>query len=237
MDNFEKLFKEKRGVYKERIFDANFERELSEMKNSRWHECLQLSLEFYQSKEYDTALNYINQAIELEPENPFLFEVKANINENSGDAHNAVENFKRSLYLRQDSYNLYNRIALNLFRLKKFEEALLAFDIAIDLKRQVFSEELIPEQLNGIVFKVSEEIMLTNRANTRLNLSDFQGCLDDCQRAIDINPNYSNSYFVIGVLFAQVNQLNDSFKAFKQAERLGNSHAPSMIKQLFGETL
>jgi Tfp pilus assembly protein PilF len=60
--------------------------------------------------------------------------------------------------------------------------------------------------------------MYTNRVNVKLSLHDFQGCSDDCQKAISVNPEYSNSYFILGLLFLTVEQQNNAFKAFKVAE-------------------
>jgi tetratricopeptide (TPR) repeat protein len=159
-----------------------------------------------------------------------LFEVRAKFKEDSGDAEGAIQDYKTSLHYRNDAYNIYNQIALNYFRLKQFEKALLAFNIAIELKdnheKQGLSDDLVPLFVDGAVQKVPKEVMLSNRANAKLNLGDFQGCLDDCDMAIEINPDYSNSYFVAGIMFLQVNQPNSALGALKEAERLGNVQAP-----------
>jgi tetratricopeptide (TPR) repeat protein len=63
-----------------------------------------------------------------------LFEVRAKFKEDSGDAEGAIQDYKTSLHYRNDAYNIYNQIALNYFRLKQFEKALLAFNTLGALK-------------------------------------------------------------------------------------------------------
>lgn len=238
MDNFEKLFQEKRkNTGGTKAMGPNLDKEILQMQSSEWFKLLNLGVKSYQQKDYQTAIKHLNQAIKLKPDHAHLFEVRAKFKEDAGDAEGAIQDYKNSLHYRNDAYNIYNQIANNYFRLKQFQKALLAFNIAIELKdnlkKQGMSEDLLPQFANGAVQKVPKEVILTNRANAKLNLKDFQGCLDDCELASEINPNYSNTYFIAGMMFLQVNQPNEALGALKQAEKLGNAQASMIIRQFF----
>ncbi len=114
-----------------------------------------------------------------------MLEVRAKVKEEAGDAEGAIQDYKNSLHYINDAYNIYNQIAINYFRLYQYEKALLAFNIAIELKnslkKQGLSEELLPQFIHGTVQSVPIEVMLTNRANAKLSLKDYEGCLDDCE--------------------------------------------------------
>ena len=36
---------------------------------------------------------------------------------------------------------------------------------------------------------------MANRGNAKLEMSDFDGCIEDCDAAIKIDPKYVKSYF------------------------------------------
>jgi tetratricopeptide (TPR) repeat protein len=123
---------------------------------------------------------------------------------------------------------------LNFLKLKQFEKSLQAFDIAIELKEMLNESDLLPSNIDGVVKKVAVERIYANRANVKLSLKDFTGCLNDCQTSIKLNPNYSTSYFILGLLFVEVNQENDAIQAFEVAEQLGHQQAGAAMKHFFG---
>jgi tetratricopeptide (TPR) repeat protein len=195
-----------------------------------------LGVNCYNSNDYPNSLNYLNKAIQNNSKHPHLFEIRANVKEDFGDLQGAIDDYKESLRLSgSDWYSIYNQIAVNYLNLKQFEKALTAFDIAIDLKNSLgLPEDNLPNYSDGVVMKVDAERMYTNRANTKLSLKDYQGCMDDCKIAIQINPKYSNSYLVLGLLFYSNDQNENSYKFLKQSELLGNRQASLTLNKLFG---
>ena len=63
------------------------------------------------------------------------------------------------------------------FLAKNFKEAVELYTSAIELSL---------ENPNAVYF--------SNRANAKLELFDFQGCIDDCDEAIKIDKSYVKSY-------------------------------------------
>lgn len=246
MDNFERLFNEKRRV---KSRDNSFmpspeelEKKTFPEKNilAEWLISLKKAVNYYNEKNYAAALIHINKSIDKEKNNQHLYRVRANIKEDSGDLEGAILDYKESINIEgSDWYSVYNQIALNYYKLKEFPKALIAFDIALDLKVELTKikgdiEDSIPNNADGFVLKVDFERIFSNRANVKLRTGDYQGCLDDCNAAIQINPEYSNPYFIIGMLFAQIGQRQDSIDALQNAKVRGNPNAVIMLNQLYG---
>ncbi len=237
MDNFQRLFNEVRpqrsgGMQVVKLDD------LKGMLEAEWLKNLLKAVSAYGMKDYDLAISFIDKAISENKDHQHLYKVRANIKEEVGDAEGAILDYKMSLYISgEDWYATYNQIAINYLNKKEFQRALIAFDIAIEAKRSLQSEDidedLLPNAHHGVVMRVAFERMYTNRANVKLSLKDFQGCADDCAVAIDINPEYSNSYFIYALLFLTVNQNENAYNAFKIAESKGHKLATAALKQYF----
>jgi tetratricopeptide (TPR) repeat protein len=196
------------------------------------------AVDAHREKNYSIAIKYINNAIQENSDHHHLYNVRANIQEDAGNALAAINDYKKALYVSgSDWYASYNQIAINYLNRKEFNRALIAFDIAIELKTKLendgINENVMPYIVDGVVSRVDSEKMFTNRANVKLSLQDFQGCVDDCQKAVFANPEYSNSYFILGLLFMTVGQQDDALKAFKVADSKGHPQAKNIINQYF----
>lgn len=235
MDNYQRLFNEARPQKTDRLFLPN-QVDVKKMIDSEWLQDLLNGVTFYQRKEYQTAIKYLDRAIQQKSDNHHLYEVRANIKEDSSDILGAINDYKKSLYISgSDWYATYNQIAINFLNIKDFNRALIAFDIAIelkdDLKNRGIDENTMPYFMDGVVTRVDLERIYSNRANTKLSLLDYKGCGDDCIRAIEINPEYSNSYFVFGLMFLAVEQYDNAYKVFKAAESKGHQQASLILQQ------
>lgn len=182
--------------------------------------------------DYDSALNCFDYGIVLS--------IQASKKERSGDYAGAINDYKESLREDvRDWYITYNQIAINYLMLEHYEKARIAFNIAIELKRKLqlsgVDEIDIPYVASGVVTNVSEERMYSNRAKVRLILGDYKGCLADCNKSIEINPYFSNSYFITGLLYMHIDQPENAYQALDQADSLGHPQALLVIQQLISK--
>ncbi len=238
MDNYQRLFNEIRPVkIKKGIINPN-EVDFNNLVNSEWMKNQFKGMDAYKQKNYNNAISFIDKAIQENPQNSFLYNLRASYKEDLGDFNGAIEDFKKALYISgNDWYATYNQIAINYLNLKDFQNSLKAFDIAIELKINIQEEgndeKVIPNNLYGVVMKIDYERMYTNRANVKLSLEDFGGCDEDCRKAIEINPDYTNSYVIFGLLCLRFDQKDGAYKAFKTAEDLGNKMVTGLINKFF----
>jgi tetratricopeptide (TPR) repeat protein len=203
-------------------FMDNFERLFNEERK--------ISDDFY-PHDYSSHLN-VDYAL--------LLSIEANKKEKFRNYAGAIKDYKESLRVdAKDWYITYNQIAINYLMLEQFEKSRMAFDIAIELKEILhesgIDETDIPYTASGMVTKVSGERMYSNRAKVRLILGDYPGCLDDCHRAIEMNPYFANSYFIMGLLFMHLDELENAYQALDQADSLGHPQALLVLQQLISE--
>jgi len=237
MDNYQRLFNELRP-FREKEMQLPSSDELKATVASEWMKYLLNGLNAYEGKSYEVAISFLNIAIEKAPENQHLFKVRANIKEDAGDSIGAISDYKNALYISgNDWYATYNQIAVNYLHLNEYSNSLTAFDIAIELKSKLqlegIDENELPNIVDGVVERVNYERMFANRAIVKLSLQDIEGCSEDCKLAIEINPEYSHSYYVTGLLFLAVGQNENAYEALKEAESKGHSLAKNVISMYF----
>lgn len=237
MDYFKKLTgQERKSPYRDKKTLPRPDEIKKLMTTDSW-QLQNMAIGYYNAKDYQNALTYINKAIQVDSENHHLYFISASIKEDSGDLQGALSEYLEGLdRSHEDLYATYNQIAVNFLNLKQFPTALAAFDIAIELKNKIKSEgideSIMPYVAGAVVIKVDFERIYTNRANAKLNLGDYQGCMDDCNLAIKANPKYSNSYLLAGILLGEVGQKDQALDALNKALQLGNANAANIIKQI-----
>jgi len=56
-------------------------------------------------------------------------------------------------------------------------------------------------------------VYFANRANARLELNDFNGCVEDCDAAINVEPKYIKAYLRKALAFKFLSKFSDALKA------------------------
>lgn len=234
MDLYERLFDEKRPIKNRNLKSLNLN-ELKSKLDSDLLKYLEQSMKYLKKYDYENAIKYINKAIKIDIKNSHLYEVRANIKEESGNFKDAIDDYKYSLYISgEDNYAIYNQIAVNYYNLNELTKAINAFDIAIELKHNIeYDETILPYYNNGVVIRENIEVMYTNRASVYLKLEDFNECKRDCNRAIENNPEYPNSYLIYGLMFLAIDESNNAFTLLKIAESKGHQQATFILNQYF----
>ena len=239
MDNFERLFGETREKKSSSHSLESLRKEFEDLMTSGWYKLMKQGVKFSESGDYQNALDCINFAIKQKPKHYHLLQVRAKIQENSGNPSEAIQDYKESLIVSgSDSYSVYNQIAINFLYQQKFEKAIASFDIAIELKKGLISAGIIEESIwdsstvDGVVIYVPFEKMYINRANAKMSLENYQGSFEDCMSAIEANPEYSNSFYVLGLLYFNINQEEKALESFNKAHDLGHPKAKLAVKQL-----
>jgi tetratricopeptide (TPR) repeat protein len=137
MDYYQKLFNETRPQKTDQIIIIKSE-DINNMTESEWVKNLFRGINSYKLKDYSNAIRFLDKAIQENSANQHLFQVRANIKEDSGDTIGAINDYKKALYISgRDWYAIYNQIAINYLNRKEFKNALKAFDISIELKNKL----------------------------------------------------------------------------------------------------
>lgn len=128
------------------------------------------------------GLSTISQAIDLEPLNPEIYNLRGIIYlDLLKDYNNAITDFTRSIELNSNNYEFHYNLANVYLDTKQFELAILHYSRAIELNPH-------------------DPDLFSNRGNCYLQLKQFENSIFDYKKAIEMNPNDNVAKFIINKL-------------------------------------
>lgn len=89
-----------------------------------------LALEQYHSRRYANAIAYYEQALELDPENPYVLDLKSYSQFRNGDLTGAIESIRAALRMAPDYVYGYSELSRYACAARRFDEAVQAFSAA-----------------------------------------------------------------------------------------------------------
>ncbi len=172
----------------------------------------------------ERALEWLNQAIELDPSSIFYVYKRAQCFQELGRCEAMLLDAERAVAMRPGWCVPYNLRGEALYRLGRFAEALRDFRRAIELAPQHaapwYSSAVAKFQMGqfaGAIADVDESIRRDPeyafafglRGRARAEMGDLDGGIGDCSRAIDINPT-GDSYLHRATTYLQGGRLHDA---------------------------
>ncbi|NTW68854.1 MAG: tetratricopeptide repeat protein [Chlorobiaceae bacterium] len=151
-----------------------------------------------QSKEYQKAVDLIDQAIAIYPDNATFYSNRAIALKELKQFEHALANFDKAIALNADYAEAYSNRGNTLYGLRMFDEALKSFDRAIALKPD------FPEAHS-------------NRGNTLQELNLFDAALECYDKAIDLKADYPEAFSNRGLTLQQLNRFDEALESFEQA--------------------
>jgi tetratricopeptide (TPR) repeat protein len=231
MDYYKILFEEEKNIVEYQSIDFYSFLELNDEKPN-WYINLEKCLIAHDIDEYNMALPYINKAIEEMPSNSHLYDIKANTLEKLLDFDGAIIEHKNSLIIsREDRHTTYDNLGMCFLNLKDYLKAKIAFDISINIKLINNDHIKYPEILDRFIPNIKLEHSYVNRASALLGLSEYQECVNDCTKATELDPEYSNAYFILGMVYLMIEESNNASHFFRIADSLGHKKAKSILNQ------
>lgn len=160
-------------------------------------------------RDFKSALKVLDKAIELDPENAFMYEYRAQLKRENNDTDGAIKDFESALAIYPYEKDDYTEIA-NLYY-KKFG------------KEKVY--EYLEEKISQ--FASEKELylyLLINKANFEKEYGDYDLCLSDCDRVTNLSqftPNEkSNIYQVKATCLRQKGDFENALKSIDCAIEL-----------------
>jgi tetratricopeptide (TPR) repeat protein len=166
--------------------------------NIKAHYHFTQALELYKANNIAEASKEINKCIQANPENQNTNYYKGFIVEDIPDYLSAIEAYKKSLQIDSSQFWVWFRLGICQQSLKEYEEAIYSFTNSLN-GFENFSDPLL-----GFILKIEQ--IYSNRAISYGSVGKSQLCIEDCSKAIDINPEYPNSYFVRGLEYLKLNK-------------------------------
>lgn len=160
-------------------------------------------------RDFKSALKVLDKAIELDPENAFMYEYRAQLKRENNDTDGAIKDFESALAIYPYEKDDYTEIA-NLYYKK-------------------FGKEKVYEYLEEKISQFSSEkelylYLLINKANFEKEYGDYDLCLSDCDRVTNLSqftPNEkSNIYQVKATCLRQKGDFENALKSIDCAIEL-----------------
>lgn len=139
-----------------------------------------LGLTFQQERKYKKAINYYDNALELDPQYVWAYYNRGNAKHALGDHKDAIADYDKAIEINPEHAALYYNRGISKKALGDHQGAILDYSKALELDPQyVWAYQ--------------------NRGFSRNELGDHQGAIRDYDKAIEINPEYVNAYINRGL--------------------------------------
>ena len=160
-------------------------------------------------RDFKSALKVLDKAIELDPENAFMYEYRAQLKRENNDTDGAIKDFESALAIYPYEKDDYVEVA--------------------NLYYEKFGKEKVYEYLEEKISQFSSEkelylYLLINKANFEKEYGDYYLCLSDCDRVTNLSqftPNEkSNIYQVKATCLRQKGDFENAIKSIDCAIEL-----------------
>lgn len=160
-------------------------------------------------RDFKSALKALDKAIELDPENAFMYEYRAQLKKENNDTDGAIKDFESALAIYPYEKDDYTEIA--------------------NLYYEKFGKEKVYEYFEEKISQFSSEkelylYLLINKANFEKEYGDYDLCLSDCDRVTKLSqftPNEkSNIYQVKATCLRQKGDFENALKSIDCAIEL-----------------
>ena len=172
------------------------------LSNEGADKIIEKALTFSQRGDYKFALELLNQAAELYPENEFVFVNRGNVHKDGfSDYDAAIADYNKTIELNPKFSWPYHNRALALGRLKRWDEAIADYERAIALDQNYASA------YNG-------------RAWAYCQIGKFEAALVDANKAIKLKPNEANYYDTRACAYEGLKRLEEALTDLNTAIKL-----------------
>ena len=170
---------------------------------------------------FTEALNLLNQAAELFPDNQFVFVNRGNLyNNNFRDFDKAIADYNKTIEINDKFSWPYHNRAIALGRLKRWDEAIADYGRAIELNPTFASA------YNG-------------RAWSYCQIGNFEAALVDADKALELMPNEANYFDTRASAYAGLGRFDEALADINRAIKLSPEgwlyHARGKIYKLMGD--
>jgi len=191
--------------------------------NPRESAFLFIGLKAFDEENFEVAIEYYTKAIKEQPENWISFSQRAicyrMINQFDKSISDALESKKID-----DNYINNQTLALCYLYKKEYKTAIKYFDITVNSLRE----------LNNIDndYGATMSRALSNQSICYYNLKQLNNAIICTTKGMIANPQYSNNYFIRGVIYWESGHNDDARKDLEMALKYGDERAADILKSL-----
>ncbi len=168
---------------------------------------------------YKLALDYLNTAIDKDPQNADIYFYKGTIFKEVGDTNKAISSFQTATELNPKFYNAYVQIGL-LLQKRKDKNAVKYLDNAIKVSDR--PEDALYAKANLL----KEEGVALQNANkdAQANVMFLQA-VESFKKVVEVNHRNTEAYMGLAKCYYQIDSLEQAYKYYEMATKLDPTYA------------
>ena len=149
-------------------------------------------------KNFAVAVDMIDRAIEIQPNNAVFFSNRGNTLQEMKRLDEALVSYELALAIKPDYAEALNNLGNTLQQLKRLDEALASYDRALAIK---------PDYVDANY----------NRGNTLKKLKRLDEALASYDRALAIKPDYADAHYNRGNTLQEMKRLDEALASYERA--------------------
>lgn len=149
-----------------------------------------------EEKNYNIALDLLNESLQINPNNSECFSNRGVVNFKLNKLENSISDYKKAILIDKNNYNAYFNLG-NLYKeINKLNESIENFDKSISINKNFYNA-------------------YHNRAVVKTLLFKFDDAIRDFDEALKINPKYFNSLFFKAITQLKIGDFKNGFKNYE----------------------
>ena len=186
--------------------------------------------------DYNKALEYVDQALEMKPDDDALIGTKGDILGESGDMEGAIEMWSKYIDMNPDYFGGYYRRAFFEDNDNRTDEALADYDMSVTLDpsyayawlgkgdmhtRKGEKEKALESYRKVVELDTVPEVGLSCAMYAYLALGEKDKAVDFMEKLIEKDPEYAGNYYEAACLYSRMGDLDKSLLNLDKAIDLG----------------
>ena len=185
-----------------------------------------------QEKKYRLALDLIDQAIVLCPNNAVFYNSRGLALEELNELEFGINSFDIAISIQPDYAVAFSNRGNVQHKLKQYEAAINSYDKAISIQPNFavafFNRGNVQQELKqyeaainsydqAIIFNPSFAVAFFNRGNVHLELKHYEAAIKNYEKAISIQPNYAEAFANRGNVQHKLKQYEAAINSYDKA--------------------
>jgi tetratricopeptide (TPR) repeat protein len=172
---------------------------------------LDKAIEYHQKGEYDNAIRFYGEAIELQPDYEKAYNNRGNAYSDLKQYDKAISDYNKAIEFKPNYAVAYFNRGITYDDLKKFNEAIADYTKAIEFK---------PDYAEAY----------NNRGAVYSDLQKYNEAIADYTKAIEFKPDYANAYNNRGNVYDDLQKYDEAIKDWEKAIEL-NSEDKNILQK------
>lgn len=185
------------------------------------------ALDAFNKNDFQTAISLFTKGLEFQPENSGFYSRRAICYRMINEFDLALLDALTSIKIDSNFENNQTAALCKLF-LKDYVKAIEFFEISLEFLER--DESIDQSNISNTDYKATKSRLLNNKAVCHYNLKQLDLAIECTSKGIIENPQYSNNYFIRGMIYLEISNKSKAIEDLKNASLYGDDRATNILK-------